>query len=490
MTQHLPCIVAFDGVPHPELPWLCIPLRNEHLSVIFRTIQAALGALQSHPGLRHYRKAIRELSSLPKRLEHDTNEEREMHSQPARIRRQVDLLRKEISGSYTDGLRRCREAIEFGQQKHFARLLGTLAKRFPELHLDVLALSDVPWNMLTHFRKTTHMMGRYATLPWPLPADALARLSNIYTNHARVLAVDLPAQLDWQSQAQVQQICDRLMELWRIQVEERMGRFPQPTKIMNVHWQAQQEKLQALCGEVASLEAREVSRSEAIRRTEQNLIDTSHRILDLFDRPSFCELLQSECYRAAIPSVPEPAPRTGSCRHSSFWTSWLSVSSMLKLLCERSFQSVPSLIQSLGGSVNVPFWRHPPSAFASYASADRSEVLRRIQGMSAWQPALDIFVDFHSLFPGERWKARLEEEIMRRDRFFLFWSRAARASTYVDSEWRTALRCRGLSSITPVPLEPPDVAEPPPELADLHFGDFYVEMLRFKNTSHVAAAEE
>lgn len=114
------------------------------------------------------------------------------------------------------------------------------------------------------------------------------------------------------------------------------------------------------------------------------------------------------------------------------------------------------------------------SAFASYSSNDRSEVLARIQGMQKILPHLDVFLDVISLRSGDRWEERLRDEIGRRDAFFLFWSRSARASRWVDYEWRTALKARGASFIDPVPLESPDVAPPPEELSDRHFDDWSI----------------
>jgi hypothetical protein len=42
----------------------------------------------------------------------------------------------------------------------------------------------------------------------------------------------------------------------------------------------------------------------------------------------------------------------------------------------------------------------------------------------------------------------------------------------VEKEWRCALKARGLSFIDPVPLAPPDVAEPPEELKKKHLNDW------------------
>jgi hypothetical protein len=119
------------------------------------------------------------------------------------------------------------------------------------------------------------------------------------------------------------------------------------------------------------------------------------------------------------------------------------------------------------------------SAFASYASEDRHEVLARLQGMQKAAPWLDVFVDILSLRSGERWEERLNQEISRRDVFYLFWSQAASQSVWVDKEWRSALQLRGIDYIDPVPLAPPDQVPPPKELADLlHFNDWVLAYIR------------
>lgn len=111
------------------------------------------------------------------------------------------------------------------------------------------------------------------------------------------------------------------------------------------------------------------------------------------------------------------------------------------------------------------------SAFASYSSKDRAEVFKRIQGIHQVAPDLDIFVDVDSLHSGQDWEKELWRQISGRDVFFLFWSSNALKSKWVEKEWRFALEKRGPDFIDPVPLEPPDQAPPPPELASKHFND-------------------
>lgn len=121
------------------------------------------------------------------------------------------------------------------------------------------------------------------------------------------------------------------------------------------------------------------------------------------------------------------------------------------------------------------------TAFASYASADRDEVLARIQGIQKVLPNLDVFLDVVSLRSGQRWSERLAEEITCRDVFYLFWSQAASRSDWVDREWRTALDRRGIQYIDPVPLASPQEVPPPPELAaHLHFNDWVLAYRRGK----------
>ena len=113
------------------------------------------------------------------------------------------------------------------------------------------------------------------------------------------------------------------------------------------------------------------------------------------------------------------------------------------------------------------------TAFASYSSSDRADVLGRIQGMKKIAPDLEVFLDALSLRSGDLWESRLAEEIISKDIFYLFWSRSAAESTWVTKEWQHALANRGLAYIDPVPLEMPDVAPPPEALRALHFGDAF-----------------
>jgi hypothetical protein len=112
------------------------------------------------------------------------------------------------------------------------------------------------------------------------------------------------------------------------------------------------------------------------------------------------------------------------------------------------------------------------SAFASYASLDREAVLYCVQGMEKAAPWLNIFVDVHSLRSGQNWEQELWKRIPESDVFYLFWSMNAKQSPWVEKEWRCALDSNGLEFISPVPLQSPEVAPPPTELASLHFNDW------------------
>ena len=114
----------------------------------------------------------------------------------------------------------------------------------------------------------------------------------------------------------------------------------------------------------------------------------------------------------------------------------------------------------------------PTSAFASYAREDRRDVLSRVRSLQIFAD-VDVFLDCLSVRPGDEWRAALEREIRSRDVFWLFWSRHARGSSWVEWEWRQALASKTLANIQPHPLEPADRAPPPPELSALQFGAQY-----------------
>ena len=118
------------------------------------------------------------------------------------------------------------------------------------------------------------------------------------------------------------------------------------------------------------------------------------------------------------------------------------------------------------------------SAFVSYAAADREQVASRIQGMKKARPEMNVFFDVDSLRSGELWEQRLYREIEERDVLFLCWSKNAKASEWVEREWRYALKTKGIDGIEPIPLEPPQICPPPNELSAKHFND---TLLLYKN---------
>lgn len=113
-------------------------------------------------------------------------------------------------------------------------------------------------------------------------------------------------------------------------------------------------------------------------------------------------------------------------------------------------------------------------AFVSYSSKDRIEVLKRVQGLSV--TGIEIFQDILALEPGDRWAKKLYRNIDDCDLFLLFWSTAAKESTWVLKEATYALNRQGssklsLPEIIPVIIEGPPVIPPPTELRHLHFND-------------------
>lgn len=118
------------------------------------------------------------------------------------------------------------------------------------------------------------------------------------------------------------------------------------------------------------------------------------------------------------------------------------------------------------------------TAFISYSSDDRIRVSSIIQGMQKMRPDLDVFMDVESLRSGEDWKVKLQNEIDKRDVLFLCWSKAAKASKWVEFEWRYALERKGEECIEPLPIDPTELCEPPEELSKKHFNDKMVYLVK------------
>jgi len=146
-------------------------------------------------------------------------------------------------------------------------------------------------------------------------------------------------------------------------------------------------------------------------------------------------------------------------------------------------ESSPAKAQRLQARI-----RRYKKGFASYASSDRDEVLRCIQGIQKIAPEMEVFLDVLSLRSGQNWQDELWKVIPKNDVFYLFWSVHAAASEWVDKEWRCAFKTRGPEFIDPVPLCPPHEAPPPSELANKHFNDWTLAFRRRRWRSGSRAA--
>ena len=119
------------------------------------------------------------------------------------------------------------------------------------------------------------------------------------------------------------------------------------------------------------------------------------------------------------------------------------------------------------------------TAFISYASADRNEVLRRTQMLSA--SGITFFQDVMNLKPGELWEKSLYKEIDHCDVFYLFWSSSAKNSKWVKEEYRYAQNLQSSGKeieIIPIPIEGPPTPLPPDELSHLHFNDGFLYFIQ------------
>jgi hypothetical protein len=123
-------------------------------------------------------------------------------------------------------------------------------------------------------------------------------------------------------------------------------------------------------------------------------------------------------------------------------------------------------------------------AFISYASQDRTEVLKRVQMLRLAR--IRYFQDMLKLEPGDRWERKLYLHIDKSDLFLLFWSTNAKESKWVLEEVRYALKRKGGDdsappALVPVIIEGPPVPEPPEELAHIHFNGYLIYFMKLQS---------
>jgi hypothetical protein len=134
----------------------------------------------------------------------------------------------------------------------------------------------------------------------------------------------------------------------------------------------------------------------------------------------------------------------------------------------------------------------PRTAFASYASADRLDVLERASSIRR-SAGIEVKVDVLFLEMGEQWNQGLLEEIEACDKLLLFWSEHTPRSRWVEWEWKHAVQVKGEDVLELHLLRHTPIDQVPEELRKYHFNDVYImardaELYRREQAAKAAAA--
>jgi hypothetical protein len=134
----------------------------------------------------------------------------------------------------------------------------------------------------------------------------------------------------------------------------------------------------------------------------------------------------------------------------------------------------------------------PRTAFASYASEDRLDVLERVSSIER-SAGLKVFMDVIDLRMGDRWEPELSSRIASSDRFLLFWSEHAAGKKWVTWEWQQALDAKGEDALELHLLRTTPIELIPERLRHFHFNDIYLqardaELYRREQAAKAAAA--
>lgn len=132
------------------------------------------------------------------------------------------------------------------------------------------------------------------------------------------------------------------------------------------------------------------------------------------------------------------------------------------------------------------------TAFASYATPDRLDVLQRVSSIRR-SAGLDVWMEVIDLRIGEEWNPALDAHILSSDRFLLFWSEHTPRSKWVTWERERAVAAHGEDVLELHLLRYTPIDQVPEDLRKYHFNDLYIlardaELYRREQAEKAAAA--
>jgi len=92
-------------------------------------------------------------------------------------------------------------------------------------------------------------------------------------------------------------------------------------------------------------------------------------------------------------------------------------------------------------------------------------------------------MDVRDLKSGDPYPVDLLRQIDNSDILYLFWSKRASRSEWVEKEWKYGLTKKGLNFVDPVPLVDPRKVPPPDELGkSKHFNDWTLAYIEYEKS--------
>jgi len=434
----LPCVIAIDGFPIAEgTSWEVFSLDEENLKKLRPAIFSALDEFRRNPNIEDYRTILEKLKNLGNEIEKICGDIEIAKSDKGLHDKTLHLLMNFIKQGDSIGLKNILSYIASQKDFESKEISGIFSESLPRF--------EKIYRFITEF-------GIGNTWQWPLVDKERDQVEDliegawsdlIFVSDMNHIAEALESKkkfIEWRK---------NFIHSWNNSVKEVAK------KIKSYFDNGYLNRI---------TDARVFSEIEKVLNARREEFRSAINDLSTMEnRPSWSAMMKKHLI----------GEETVESKPLKNLVDWVELDDFIEAIQYGNLHQLQKKINDLIARFGYEAINRRPKSFISYSSADKEEVLKRMQGMDAlsW---LELFRDEDNLRSGQEWKSQLEEAIKSSDIFFLFWSNHAANSENVKWEYCKALEYK--REIRPIPLVSP-IPDPPESLCHLHFRDRYCQMI-------------